>query len=308
VSHGPIVAPGSDTSSEARSLHRKSCLKRADNRGVTTTFDRTAALLEALRNADGGFGMRAGQPSEPEPTALAALALDDEGARGWLASAQAADGSFGMNVGPYRNDSATGLAALALVPGPERERALDHVERTRAERVEPSEAVPLDAEAIGWAWAEGTASWTEPTARALLALRSLRPGSDATPDGIALLRDREAVGGGWNYGNRTVLDEDLPPYVQTTAIALLALLGADAPLESRGLDVLAGLWRTESSGGLSVATTLAAFRVHGEDQEAAAAADVLEDLVAETGLVGDAVALAWAAIATSDGLGRLAPT
>lgn len=265
-------------------------------------------MLEALRNADGGFGMRSGQPSEPEPTALAALALDDDGARGWLASAQASDGSFGLNVGPYRNDSTTGLAALALPPGPERERALDHVERTRAERVEPSEAVPLDADAIGWAWAKGTASWTEPTARALLALRHLRPRSDVIVEGIALLRDREAVGGGWNYGNRTVLGEDLPPYVQTTAIALIALHGADAPLESRALEVLAGLWRSESSGGLSVATTLAAFRLHGREPEAAEAAEVLEVLVSDTGLVGDAVALAWTAITTGDGLGRLAPT
>jgi hypothetical protein len=271
-------------------------------------LDRTADLLEALRNADGGFGVRAGQPSEPEPTALAALALDDEGARGWLASAQASDGSFGLNVGPYRNDSATGFAALALPAGPERERALDHVERTRAERVEPSEAVPLDADAIGWAWARGTASWTEPTARALLALRLLRPGSGAISDGIALLRDREAVGGGWNYGNRTVLEEDLPPYVQTTAIALVALRGADPSLEARGLEVLARLWRSESSGGLSVATALAAFRLHGREPEAADAAEVLDALVIHTGLVGDVVALAWAAIATGDGLGRLAPT
>ncbi len=141
-----------------------------------------------------------------------------------------------------------------------------------------------------------------------MALRLLRPGAGAIDDGVALLRDREAVGGGWNYGNRTVLDEDLPPYVQTTAIALIALRGADAAIESRGLDVLAGLWRDESSGGLSVATTLAAFRLHGRGPEAAEAAEVLELLVSETGLVGDAVALAWAAIATGDGLGRLAPT
>ncbi|MCI0634931.1 MAG: hypothetical protein L0206_13595 [Actinobacteria bacterium] len=43
------------------------------------------------------------------------------------------------------------------------------------------------------------------------------------------------MGGGWNYDNRTVLDEDLPPYIQTTAFALLALRGADAPLESRAM-------------------------------------------------------------------------
>ncbi|MCI0634932.1 MAG: hypothetical protein L0206_13600 [Actinobacteria bacterium] len=72
--------------------------------------------------------------------------------------------------------------------------------------------------------------------------------------------------------------------------------------------MLVGLWRSESSGGLSVATALAAFRLHGREPEAADAADVLEVLVSETELMGDAVALAWAAIATGDGLELLAPT
>jgi hypothetical protein len=272
---------------------------------VTTTFDESSSLLEELRNPDGGFGVRAGQPSEAEPTALAALALDDDDARAWLAGAQAGDGSFGVMVGPYRNDAATGLAALALAPGPARERALDHLERTRAARVEVSDAVPMDPDAIGWAWATGTASWTEPTARALLAFRLGRPTSSAIADGIELLRDREAVGGGWNYGNRTVLQEDLPPFVQTTAIALVALRGADAELESRGLDTLRGLWRTESAGGLNVATALGAFRLHGHDTETAQASAVLDELIRRTGLLGDGVALAWSALATGDALRHL---
>lgn len=272
---------------------------------MTTTFDESAGLLEELRNPDGGFGVRAGQPSEAEPTALAALALDDDDARAWLAGSQAGDGSFGVMVGPYRNDAATGLAALALAPGPERERALDHLEHTRAARVEASDEVPMDVDAIGWAWATGTASWTEPTARALMAFRLGRPASSAIADGIELLRDREAVGGGWNYGNRTVLQEDLPPYVQTTAIALIALRGADAELESRGLDALRGLWRTESAGGLSVATTLAAFRLADLAAESDEAASVLDELVGRTGLLGDGVALAWSALATGDGIRHL---
>jgi len=43
---------------------------------VTTTFDDSSSLLDELRNPDGGFGVRAGQPSESEPTALGALALE----------------------------------------------------------------------------------------------------------------------------------------------------------------------------------------------------------------------------------------
>jgi hypothetical protein len=268
-------------------------------------FDTASGLLAGLRNPDGGFGPRASQPSEAEPTALAAMALDDLSARAWLADAQHEDGSFRPTVGPFDNDSATGLAALALEDGPERERALDHLERARAQRVPSTEAIPLDADAIGWAWMDGTASWTEPTARALLALRIARPGSDAIADGVDLLRDREAVGGGWNYGNRTVLDEDLPPFAQTTAVALIALRGAEPELETRGLDVLRTLSRTEASGGLSLATALAAFRLYEDAESTDGAADALGELIDRTELTGDGVALAWSALAAGPGLGRL---
>ena len=261
-------------------------------------------LLADLRNPDGGFGARAGQPSEAEPTALAAIALDEPGARAWLERSQRLDGSFGVMVGPYLNDTATGLAAIAL-SGEPRERALDHLERVRGERIDSSPVLPIDPDALGWPWTLGTASWTEPTARAVLALRIGRPGSASIDDGIALLRDREAVGGGWNYGNRIVFGVDLPPFTQTTAIALAALRGTDASLESRGLDVLRWLWRIESSGGLSVATAIAALRLYGDDAEADAATAVLDRLLAETGLQGDGVALAWSVLATGDGLRAL---
>jgi len=140
-------------------------------------------LVASLRNADGGFGVRRGQPSEAEPTALAVLALDDARARTWLAEHQRDDGSFSIDVGPYVNDSVTGLGALALGPGAERERALDYLESSQAFRVESTAAIPIDEAAVGWAWARGTASWVEPTARALWALRVLRPSSAKIKDG-----------------------------------------------------------------------------------------------------------------------------
>jgi hypothetical protein len=254
-----------------------------------------ASLVARLRNADGAFGPRMSEPSELEPTALAVLALDDAGARTWLVEHQREDGSFSTDVGPYVNDSATGLGALALGPGAERERALDYLESSRALHVESTAAIPIDESAIGWAWARGTASWVEPTARALWALRVARPSSVKIQDAVDLLRDRESVGGGWNYGNRVVLGEDLPPFAQTTAIALMGLSGLDHNLEARGLNTLRRLWRVESAGGLSLATALVAFRIHGEATEAVRFA--LERLISETGLLGDAVALAWAAIA-----------
>jgi hypothetical protein len=235
-----------------------------------------------------------------EPTALAALALDDVGARGWLAEHQREDGSFSFGVGPYVNDSMTGLGALALGPGQERERALDRLESTRARHVDSTSAIPIDESAVGWGWAKGTTSWVEPTATALWALRLTRPSSEGVKDAVALLRDRESVGGGWNYGNRVVLGEELPPFVQTTGIALVGLFGMDPDLEERGLDTLSRLWRVESAGGLSLSTTLAAFRVHGWRQEARSVRTALERLVDRTRLLGEGVALGWAALALSD--------
>ena len=254
-------------------------------------------LVASLRNADGGFGVRRGEPSEAEPTALAVLALDDARARTWLAEHQREDGSFSIDVGPYVNDSVTGLGVLALGPGAERERALDYLESSQAFRVESTAAIPIDESAVGWAWARGTASWVEPTARALWALRVLRPSSARIKDAVDLLRDRESADGGWNYGNRVVLGEDLPPFAQTTAVALIGLSGLDRDLESRGLDTLSRLWRVESAGGLSLATALVAFRVHGRANEARAARTALDRLVDGTRLLEDGVALCWAALA-----------
>ena len=259
-------------------------------------------LLARNRNPDGGFGARPDQPSEAEPTALAALALDDAQATSWLAEHQQSNGSFSVQAGPYVNDSATALGALALGPGPERERALDHIETTRARRLPSTDAIPIDADAVGWGWVAGTTSWVEPTARVLWALRIARPSSDLVVDAVALLRDRESVGGGWNYGNREVLLEDLPPFGQTTAIALIGLRGFDPELEARGLETLRRLWPVESAGGLSLATALGAFRVHGAREDGESVRRTLEDLVRTTELQGDVVSLGWAALSLGDRL------
>ena len=260
-------------------------------------------LLEA-RAGDGGFGARPGQASEAEPTALAAIALDDRAARDWLLEHQAPDGGFGLRIPGDVSDAATPLAALALPAGEARERALDHLLANRAQRVPDTPDLPHRPDVAGWGWTPDTFGWVEPTARTVLALRLLRPGAEgAIADGMALLEDRECVGGGWNYGNRIVLGEELPPYAQTTAVALLGLQGLELPAVERGLAVLRRLWRAER-GGLTLAQALAAFRLAG-DPEAGAVGRALARRFEETGFLGDAVALAWAAIATGEGLERI---
>ena len=72
-----------------------------------------AALL-AARAPDGGFGLVDASPSEVEPTAVAALALGDPAAKGWLVKAQRPNGGFGARDGRPESPSVAALAALAI--------------------------------------------------------------------------------------------------------------------------------------------------------------------------------------------------
>lgn len=259
--------------------------------------------LEAMRGSDGGYPPVRSGASEPEPTALAALALNDPHARRWLNANQRSDGSFGISLGTVDNDSATALAALAMGPGDSANRALDHIETTTARVTVPDSSIPYNPAFPGWAWTDGTFGWVEPTSRALLALRMLRPSaSGSISDSSGMLADRESVGGGWNYGNRIVFGVDLPPYAETTAMALIALQGLKTDLVARGIARLKELWRQEREGTLSVAAAAVALQLNNDpDADAALKELASHDLTH----LEDVVTLAWASIATGPGLGRI---
>ncbi len=282
-------------------------------------FGRLSARLLAARNDDGGFGPRPGLPSEPEPTALATLALDDDAGRAWLASHQRADGSLALVIGDRVNppddsvnDSATSLAALALPAGAGREAALDHILATPAIKLSTvSDVVPMDPAYRGWSWTPFTFGWIEPTSRNLLALQMLRPSATAEiNDALGLLADRSCVGGGWNYGNREVWDKELEPYAQTTAIALIGLQGAGDPkVIEDGYTVLRRLWPIEN-GGFSLSVSLVALRLAADatDAERTDVEAALSTSFESTGFLDDNVALAWATMATGDSLGQITVT
>jgi len=257
-------------------------------------------LSEELRsraNEDGGFAPSQGA-SEPEPTAIAALALGadpvGEKARSWLRAHQRRDGTWAPVAGPPRPTiTATALAALALEHGDERTRALDALGRLRAPVLAPS---PLR----GWGWTPRMFGWVEPTAWAMLALKRHRPNARGLiDDGERVLADRECVGGGWNYGNRTVYRQDLGPYVQTTAVALISLQGSEQrDLVDRSLHLLRARWRDEA-GALSTAMTVLALQLlaGASDPDLAAARDALSREIAATVSFGDTGALAWSVLA-----------
>lgn len=264
-----------------------------------------ATLLERARTADGGFGAQPGGSAEPEPTAMAVLALDDARARAWLTRHQDPDGAWRIG-GRIDTDSATALAALAVDSARARQRALDHLVATPARPIIPGPEVVLDPSVRGWGWTPTTVAWVEPTARALLALRLHRPSATAAiADAVAYLADRACIGGGWNYGNKIVLDVTLDPYLHPSAMALIGMHGLDSPTAELGLGALKRLSVTEP-GGLSLATALAALRLWDVERDLQATVRArLQQRIEISQLLGDTVALAWAMIATTDRLEQL---
>ena len=92
-----------------------------------------------------------------------------------------------------------------------------------------------DSTIIGWSWVADTHSWVEPTAIALLGLRSVGLRRHArVREGVRLLFDRALADGGWNYGNTRVLDNTLRPFPAPTGVALASLAGEpeDAPVRA----------------------------------------------------------------------------
>lgn len=276
----------------------------ADETALEDAHARLRHDLVGALAADGGLSWVAGGGVEPEPTALAALALDDDAARAWLVERQADDGSVLLSTGEVRNTGASGLIALALPPGEARGRALDFAIAAKGAKIE--DGLYAD-DPRGWSWVPDTFAWVEPTARVLLATRILRPTDSSTiADAVEVLAKRETEGGGWNYGNASARGTDLTPYVQTSAMAVIALAGLDEPSVARGVDYLRRA-ALDEPGGLSLAMALLALRLTAS--EPAFQSDLVGALVTQyerTAFLGNRGTLAWAVLATDPGPSPLA--
>lgn len=94
-------------------------------------------------------------------------------------------------------------------------------------------SVAFDSAKYGWSWISGTTSWAIPTAFSLIALQQSRThGLNQTAEmdlrikmGTSMLLDRMCPGGGWNAGNGMAFGVPYAPYIDATAISLLALRG-----------------------------------------------------------------------------------
>jgi hypothetical protein len=184
-----------------------------------------------------------------EPTCLALLALNrrDSAVRrkavGALLSNQSSDGSWPAFItGDREAFWATALAVITLNRLSASPQAVDKAVHwlLKAKGREGhwfwkwkyrtvDRRVRFDPDKYGWSWVPGTVSWVVPTAFALIALKqsqvccSIRKAEVRVRLGIEMLMDRRCTDGGWNAGNASVDGASLPPHIDTTAIALLAI-------------------------------------------------------------------------------------
>lgn len=197
------------------------------------------ALLDRAR-ADGSFALTGDGPTRPDATAWAAMALFAAGrapqvvagARNALAALQAPDGR--VPLFPSRPEAAwpTMLAMAAWLPdaafGANLRAAaawlVGHPGVSWARKKDSPSA--HDPSLKGWNWIEGTHSWVEPTALAMLVLAAVTPEPrEALDEATCLLLDRQLPDGGWNYGNTRVFHHTLLPMPESTGHALAALAG-----------------------------------------------------------------------------------
>jgi hypothetical protein len=211
--------------------------------------------LRESRNSDGGWGYFPGKDSWLEPSAWAILALGAEAdARSldFILQLQTKDGSFRPAPNVAESTWVTALALRVLLASPERAaqnekaiaraaEALLHQEgaegnwKSRIFSLLRRSPVESDTRFRGWPWRDGNHSWVEPTVHSMLALQSILALPAKQRESLApevavryrlqmaqqMLLDRRSPDGGWNYGNKRVLNEDMPSYGETTGIGLL---------------------------------------------------------------------------------------
>jgi len=251
-------------------------------------------FLQNTQNPDGGWGAVPARQSNTEATALALLALTScpeakashiERGLQWLIDVQNPDGSWPMRRSPSHGSWPTALATLALASfDGQHARAVTGVRwllahrgrslgwwASLAYRIIPDKiAIQVDPDLIGWSWTPHGFSWVEPTAYALIALKRLNGDTGGAADAHIreaerLLYDRICSGGGWNHGNSNAYGVAIPPYPETTALALIALQDREADTRNRASLQRLVEMMAEGESGLSLSWATLCLSFHGQD-------------------------------------------
>lgn len=251
-------------------------------------------FLRKSQNPDGGWGYFPGKASWFEPTTYAMLALhgrpesesDLQRAWGLLRSWQLPDGSFRpsgqVQEGTWVTAHAVTLASVRGVDDENVRKSIDWLLRVvgaehdismRAASFFHLIKTKLDVSHEGWPWRDGNASWIEPTAHTLVALKKIAARyrtaevNHRIQEGEKLILSRRGSDGGWNCGNPNVFNYDLPSYPETTGLALLGLQGRSG---LSGAIEVARRFRAETKSTLAKAWLQIALRCNGQELEAPA--------------------------------------
>jgi len=286
-------------------------------------------LLEA-QNPDGGWGAEKGKQSNTEATSIAILALsairdaslEEKINRGltWLINRQKPDGSWPLRDSSRESSWASALATLSLAHfASHRQKAfLGATWLLRQEgkfgflaslfyRLAPQKtAVKLNPLLKGWPWTTGTFSWVEPTAYSLIALKKIKPylkdkqAHDRIRQGELMIYDRICAEGGWNYGNSEVLEDNLWPYPDITALALIALQDhREAEANQLSLKSLKKML-AENHSGLTLSWSVICLSLYGEDPSPWRKS--LAKNYEKTAFLGETKTIALALLAAGDGV------
>jgi hypothetical protein len=251
--------------------------------------------LRSAQNEDGGWGFMPGAVSRVEPTAWALLALQEfistNGAEksaasgaNFLKKSQLPDGSWAAAPGQKTGSWVSSLACWALLSNRELRATVDRglqwisnewpgdsslsfrlLKMLSSGRSQTSQNDALS----GWSWTPGTASWVEPTAYAMIVLRSragLLPAkvSQRLRTAKSMLYDRMCPGGGWNCGNPMVYvcaagaaaGRETPKNSSEFELAGEKCPSPDQPRRPGSHQHRAANFRTDGSGGQIVAAHL----------------------------------------------------
>ncbi|HEU4340434.1 MAG TPA: prenyltransferase/squalene oxidase repeat-containing protein [Candidatus Binatia bacterium] len=289
-------------------------------------------LLLNNQNPDGGWGSSRGKASNTEVTSLAVMALaalnPDSKAehyrRGvtWLAQRQATDGSWPLSDGSKLPSWSTAMAMLAL--GISQENQIRAVKAAkwvlRQEGNRPSllakflfalsfkkrAELHLNIDLVGWPWLAGNFSWVEPTSYYVIALKALKSRlagvsiDERIKQGELMIYDRMCQGGGWNYGNSAALGEDLWPYPDITALALIALQDhPEKEANRQSLQALKAMLKDVNSG-LALSWSIICLSLYGEDTSEWK--NYLEQSFRRTQFLGETKSVALSLLALGDGV------
>ena len=293
-------------------------------------IEEATTLLLNGQNPDGGWGAVPGKKSNTEATALALLALRSiakgpvepaaQRAGKWLIDRQNADGSWPLNDSLKGPSWSTALAIVALS---DRADLRDRLVKAgnwalEQEGSKPGilanlilaltfqkKAVQLNEDLVGWSWTPNSFSWVEPTSYFLLALKKIRRHlagksiAERIQQGELMIYDRMCDNGGWNYGNSSVYGDQLWPYPDITAIALVALQDHQERKENQLSLRALGEMAIYTDSGLALSWSAICLSLYGQDS-----AQLRQRLVqrfAKTKFLGETKAIALGVLAVADG-------